>query len=221
MLRQDYILRMIQQLAQAVARLTARARTEDPAVVYAELHEALKDLTGLDFDVLDSLPLASVLQVLEADNDPNPARVLAIAECSFIRARLADATDQKDTALRARVMALTLYLETFTLFRHEALAQAENRAEHLLTEFEAIDLPRDTILRLFRYRAATGRFAEAENALFDLVERGLASSAVIDEGRAFYRRLLDLEDEQLAAGELPRDEVIDGLAELEAASAGS
>jgi len=140
MLRQDYILRMIQQLAQAVARLTARARTEDPAVVHAELHEAL--------------------------------------------------------------------------------AQAEDRAEHLLTELETIDLPRDTILRLFRYRAATGRFAEAENALFDLVERDLANSAVIDEGRAFYRRLLDLEAEQLAAGELPRDEVNDGLAELEASVAG-
>jgi hypothetical protein len=117
-------------------------------------------------------------------------------------------------------MALTLYLETFSLFRHEALGQTENRAEHLLTELETIDLPRDTILRLFRYRAATGRFAEAENALFDLVERGLANSAVIDEGRAFYRRLLDLEDEQLAAGELPRDEVIDGMTELEASVAG-
>jgi len=32
--------------------------------------------------------------------------------------------------------------------------------------------------------------------------------------------LLDLEDEQFAAGELPRDEVIDGMAELEASVAG-
>lgn len=221
MLRQDYILRMIQQLAQAIGRLTAKARTEEPAIVHAELNEALKDLTGLDFDVLDSLPLASVLQVLEADNDPNPARILAIAECSFVRARLADTIDQNDISLRARVMALTLYLETFTLFRHEALTEAENRAEDLLTDLEAVDLPRDTILRLFRYRSATGRFDEAENALFDLVDRGLANSAVIDEGRTFYRRLLDLEDTQLAAGKLPRDEVIDGLAELEAAAAGS
>ncbi|RLE24506.1 MAG: hypothetical protein DRJ65_09720 [Acidobacteria bacterium] len=221
MLRQDYILRMIQQLAQAVARLTAKARTEEPAAVHAELHDALKDLTGLDFDVLDSLPLAAVLQVLEADNDPNPARILAIAECSFIRARLADAADQVDIALRARVMALTLYLETFTLFRHEALAEAEKRAEDLLADLGGIDLPRDTILRLFRYRSATGRFADAENSLFDLVDRGLANSAVIGEGQKFYRRLLDLEDAQLAAGELPRDEVIEGQAELEVASVGS
>ena len=212
---------MIQQLAQAIGRLTARARTEDPAVVHAEVDEALKDLTGLDFDVLESLPLAAVLQVLEADSEPNPARILAIAECSFVRARLADATDQIDTALRARVMALTLYLETFTLFRHEALAQAETRAEELLTDLEAIDLPRDTVLRLFRYRSATGRFAEAENALFHLVERDVANAAVIEEGLAFYRRLLDLDNAQLEAGDLPRDEVIDGMAELEAASADS
>ncbi len=217
MLRQDYILRMIEQLAQAVGRLMARVRTEDPAVVHQELDEVLKDLTGLNFDLLDSLPLPAVLQVLEADSEPNPARILAIAECSFVRAHLADAAD---TALRIRVAALTLYLEALTLFRHEALAAAEKRTEDLIRDLKSIDLPPETVVRLFRYRAATGRFADAEDALFQLLARDLASPEVISEGQAFYRRLLTLEDTQLDAGNLPRDEVIDGLTELEALSIG-
>ncbi len=220
MLKQDYILRMIEQLAQAVGRLMARVRTEDPAVVRQELDEALKDLTGLSFDVLDSLPLPAVLSILDSHSEPNPARILAIAECSFVRAQLADATGHTDTGLRARVTALTLYLEALTLFRHEAVAPAQKRAEGLISDLETVDLPQETVLRLFRFRAATGRFADAENALFELLERDLASPNAIGEGQAFYRRLLTLDDAELEAGNLPRDEVIDGLAELEAASIG-
>ncbi len=216
MLKQDYILRMIEQLAQALRRVMARVKTENPAVVHHELEEALKDLTGLSFDVLDSLPLPAILTILNSYADPDPARILAIAECSFVRARLADADDKADTAFRARVTALTLYLEAFSLFRHEALAEAESRAEELIAELKTIDLPGETVLRLFRYRAATGRFGDAENALFELIERDLAGNDVIDEGKAFYRRLLTLPAADLEKGNLPHDEVIDGLAELEA-----
>ena len=220
MLRQDYILRMIEQVAQAFGQLMARSRTADPAVVHQELDEALKDLTGLSFEVLDSLPLAAVLQVFEADNEPNPARILAIAECSFVRAQLADADDQADRAFRARVMALTLYLEALSLFRHEALAPAKQRTHSLIDELGPLNLPKETLVRLFRYRAASGRFADAENTLFELIDRGSANAALIDEGQTFYRRLLTLNDTELVAGNLPRDEVIEGLAEIQAVSIG-
>lgn len=216
MLKQDYILRLIEQVSQAFGRLTARVRTGDPALVRQEVDEALKDLTGLSFDVLDSLPLPAVLTILDSHSEPNPARILAIAECSFVRAQLADAVDQSELALRTRVTALTLYLEALTLFRHEAVAAAERRTEELIADLETVDLPPETVLRLFRFRAATGRFADAENALFELLERDFAGPEVIGEGQTFYRRLLTLDDTELEAGNLPRDEVVDGLAELEA-----
>lgn len=220
MLKQDYILRMIEQLSRVLGQLMARVRTEDPTVVHREVEEALKDLTGLDFNVLDSLPLTSVLSVLQSHAEPNPARILAIAECSFVRAQLADATGDADTALKTRVTALTLYMEALALFRHEALAPAIQRTDTLITDLESFDLPKETLVRLFRYRAAAGRFDHAENTLFDLLERWSADDALIDEGTSFYRRLLTLDDTQLEAGNLPRDEVIDGLSEFEAASAG-
>lgn len=218
MLKQDYILRMIEQLAQVLGRVMARVRTEDPTVVHREVEEALKELTGLDFDVLDSLPLPAVLSILQSHSEPNPARILAIAECSFVRAQLADATDDAGTALRARITALTLYMEALALFHHEALAPAVQRTDSLIHELESFDLPKETLVRLFRYHADASRFADAENSLFELLDRGPVDDALIDEGKSFYRRLLSLDDTELEAGNLPRDEVIDGLSEFEAAS---
>lgn len=218
MLKQDYILRMIEQLAQVFGRLMARTRSEDPAVIHREIEEALKDLTGLDFDVLDSLPLPAVLSILKSHSEPNPARILAIAECSFLRSQLADTSGQSDTALRTRVTALTLYLETLALFRHEKLASAIQRTDELINDLQAYDLPKETLLRLFRYNAVEGRFAQAENALFEMLDRDSVDGTLFDEGKAFYRRLLTLEDPELEAGNLPRDEVVDGQSEFEAAS---
>jgi len=215
MLKQDYILRLIEQVGQALRRVTGKIQTEDPATVEQDLDEALTDLTGLSFEVLDSLPLSSILSVLDSHSEPNPARILAIAECSFVRAKIADAADHPDTALRARVTGLTLYLEGLTLFRHEAVADAEARAEEMILALRSIDLPQETVVRLFRFRAATGRFADAENALFEILERRPAPPKLIDEGTAFYRHLLSLSDEELEAGNLPRDEVAEGLEDLE------
>lgn len=215
MLKQDYILRMIEQVGKAFARLMARARTEEPAVVHQELEETLKDMTGLSFDVLDSLPLPTVLTILDSHSDPDPARLLAIAECSFVRARLADGDQQAATAHRARVTALTLYLEALTLFRHEAVAEAEGRAEELMTILEGFDLPHETTLRLFRFRSATGRFADAENALFELIQSRPADQGLVEEGLKFYQHLLSLDDGELQAGSLPRSEVLESLEELQ------
>lgn len=220
MLKQDYILRMIEQLAQVFGRLMGRIRSEDPTVIHREIEEALKDLTGLDFDVLDSLPLPAVLSVLQSHSEPNPARVLAIADCSFLRSRLADAAGQANTALRTRIMALTLYLEALALFRHEALAPAIQRTEKLIDDLQAFDLPKETLLRLFRYRTDEGRFDQAENLLFEMLDRGTPNDTLSDEGKAFYRGLLALNDSELEAGNLPRDEVLDGLSDFEAASDG-
>jgi hypothetical protein len=215
MLKQDYILRLIEQVAQALRLVAGSIKTEEPAVAQQDLDEALMDLTGLTFDLLDSLPLASVLTILDSHSEPNPARILAIAECSFVRAQLAEASNRSDLALRVRVTALTLYLEALTLFRHEAVADAEARAEELILAFQSFDLPRETVLRLFRFRTTTGRFADAENALFDLLEREPKAPDLLEEGTTFYRRLLTLTDVDLEAGNLPRDEVTEGLEELE------
>lgn len=215
MLKQDYILRLIEQVGKAFARLMDRAKTEKPAVVHQELDDALKDLTGLSFEVLDSLPLPSILTILDSHADPDPARLLAIAECSFVRAQLADETGQANTAFRARVTSLTLYLEALALFRHEAVAGAEKRAESLLLDLESVELPQETVVRLFRFRAITGRFADAENVLFDMIERRPSDQSLIEEGRRFYQSLLDMHDAVLENGNLPRSEVIESLGELE------
>ncbi len=61
---------------------------------------------------------------------------------------------------------------------------------------------------------AVGRYADAEDALFEAIDAAPDDSGPIDSGILFYQRLLAKDDAELEAGDLPRDEVKTGLAEL-------
>ena len=55
-----------------------------------------------------------------------------------------------------------------------------------------------------------GKLSAAEDVIFDMIEDDESGDAV-EFGRAFYERMMELSDEELAKGNLHRDEVVDGL----------
>jgi len=61
---------------------------------------------------------------------------------------------------------------------------------------------------------ALGRYADAEDALFELIDERPDDPGPVDEAIAFCQRLRPLEPEELEAGGLTRQEVDDTLAEL-------
>lgn len=65
------------------------------------------------------------------------------------------------------------------------------------------------------FSEALGHFAAAEDALFKALKLIGPQAEILTRGRQFYTELLTLDDDALEAGNLPRDEVLDSLAELE------
>ena len=65
---------------------------------------------------------------------------------------------------------------------------------------------------LVRFYELTGQFGRAEDALFDLLDR--AGPEAEEFAHALYDRLLAKPDEELAAGNLPRSEILEAVAQL-------
>jgi hypothetical protein len=61
---------------------------------------------------------------------------------------------------------------------------------------------------------ALGRYADAEDVLFEAIDADPDDPGPVDTAIAFCQRLLALDPEALAAGGLPLDEVKASLAEL-------
>lgn len=71
-------------------------------------------------------------------------------------------------------------------------------------------------MNLVTFCEHSGDFAGAEDALFKVLKLVGPQAEVLARGRQLYQALLDKDDAELRAGNLPRDEVEESLAELDA-----
>src|SRR6185437_4298898 len=109
-----------------------------------------------------------------------------------------------------------LHLTLDSLARGDGFEQPEfvPKVDLFVSALAGVELPVHTSALLMQHYETTGQFAKAEDALFAIVESEPANAAAVDFGISFYERLLGHSDEQLAEGNLPRDEVKSGLEEL-------
>ena len=87
--------------------------------------------------------------------------------------------------------------------------------ESLDAELSAHTLPITTQQELLLYYEQAGVYAKAEDILWAMLQAAPGDCAIVGAGRALYTRLQHLSDAALIAGNLPRDEVDGGLADLD------
>lgn len=84
----------------------------------------------------------------------------------------------------------------------------ERRMERLTTGPARAEGTASTLRAAWEWQEYAGRFADAENSLYDLFDVGDADSA---EGLAFYGRLQRLDDDALGLGGLSHEELGEGI----------
>ena len=72
-----------------------------------------------------------------------------------------------------------------------------------------------TQAELMQHYERVGEFAQAEDALFAMLDAEPDNAAIAEFGIAFYQRLLVQSDTALGEANLPRAEVEEGLKELQ------
>jgi tetratricopeptide (TPR) repeat protein len=87
-------------------------------------------------------------------------------------------------------------------------------AAGLVERVQALELPVAQRTQLARVLEALGRYADAEDALFEAIDADPGDPGPVDAAIGFCQRLLALDPSVLDAGGLPLDEVKASLAEL-------
>lgn len=258
-IRDDFIVRMLDQVGAAIARVLTGEAPQDLVEAERQLAGAYVELTGSGRDLVARLSSEQLLAILGAPARFNRERGYVLARLLEADARLEEVeasvagggaggepepengaagsdgvvsapppaarpavdgrgpsgSGRAPSADVRRLKALDLYLEAARAGLDED--DLEQRIAGLRAALAEVALPEPSHWRAFQYAAETGRFAEAEDLLFEGVERFGAGAEVTTRGRAFYRDLEAAADEALAAGGLPRDEVAEGRSAFEAA----
>ncbi|HZD67783.1 MAG TPA: DUF6483 family protein [Actinomycetes bacterium] len=210
MYQRDYLMRQIEQAARAVAAILRKALGGDPDEALSMLDEAYQPLLGISSRVVSTLTDEQLISLLVSGSSPDLRRVVSVLEAVKAEADVHGMRGDEQAAATGyrRALGLAAYLAG-----HSDRLDGQLAAD-LVERVGGLDLTAHQRLGLARVLEDLGRYADAEDALFEAIEAVPDDARPTDTGIMFYQRLLARDDGELEAGDLPRDEVKAGLAEL-------
>ena len=217
MIRRDYILRHIEEFVATLAKIAGLAKDEQWQEASSSVAGEFQRLAGVDGPEVLRLSETELLARL-IQGEPSQTvetKAFMLATLLKVNGDLLAGQGQLEESRQFYLKGLHLLFDTFG--RNEITERPDfvPAVEAFLTGLRDAPLPLPTGAMLMRHYEQTGKFDKAEDALFGLLDAEPASAELLDFGAVFYRRLLGLSDDALAAGNLPRAEAQAGLAELE------
>jgi hypothetical protein len=215
MIRRDYILRMVAEMAQVLARVISLKSRQEYEQALREINAALRELRDGNTDVSHELSLTDWIALCRKHEQAASGLMIAVADLLKEQSDVLAAQEKADGSARSRSLALGLFLEA--LLNGETFVTVEllGKVEDLFACVRETLSDPEVWRRLAGYFEARGRFAQAEDVMFLWLATG--DSAAMREGIAFYDRLNHLDDGALERGDLPRGELEQGRREFTAA----
>jgi hypothetical protein len=217
--REDYILRLVTQIVQALLQISGLAKTKQYQAALDAVDEACRRLLGFRLDSVDTLSEGELFARLTFGETDMVGRdkCAGLAALLTEAGRLYYAQNRPDTGYACFLHALHLMLEVAIRHPGAPLPDYAPSVETLIARLNEYSLPTGTNATLMHYYEQHGAYGKAEDSLFRLRDAEPANTSIVEVGIAFYERLMRQSDAALSAGNLPRDEVEAGLAELRAA----
>ncbi|MFC5468625.1 DUF6483 family protein [Cohnella suwonensis] len=207
MFERDYLIRLLAQAGAVLGKAAGLKDLGKPQEALQTIDEFMSRELRLRSRLAMGLTDEDLLSMLSLTGSPNAESVAIVASCLKQEAELYASLGEEDESVPRFEKSLRLTLHAL---RNELEAEgwdARKRAEELIASLDPYETEADTKKALWGWHEEEGRFADAENLLFELGEAGALSA---EEGQAFYTRLSGMEDAALDAGGLPRDEMEEG-----------
>ena len=216
MIRRDYILRMIEQFIQALARLRSLKQERRWEEAAGTVDEQFQRFLGVNAQAAEKLSETELMARVIQGEPSLAVRDKTLLLTGLLKEAGDVAAEQGNTEESRAWYLKGLHLLLGTLGREEAfeIPECVPRVEAFVSALADARLPLATQAKLMQHYEHVAEFGRAEDALFALLEQEPANPALTDFGIAFYERLGRQTDANLEAGNLPRAEVEASLAEL-------
>jgi hypothetical protein len=201
-------MRLIEQLGVALARIIFLKGREEYDEAEALISRTAQSLLGFDMALLRRLSDEGIIQLLRRPDLADVGAYLAAAELLREQGQIDERRGAADAGYDCDHKALSLYIECYLNAPEVWTDELTAKVSLLLARLRPYPLPPTVDRRLFRYHELQGDYGQAENVIFRLAEEGDPEAGAA--GAAFYARLREQTDAELARGGLPRDEMEEG-----------
>ncbi len=206
MIRQDYILRLVEQMTRILAQVLFFKRAKQVEDALDLLDEVGKLLGQQNSHDLIHQPPAALLALATHDGQLHGGFLLTLADLLF-EAGLLEETEE-----RSRHMAWSNALHLYLMLPKDPSTpfpmDLNDKIDRLLKRLAPKPLAPTLYPLLHTHFETRGDFAKAEDYLYHWAKADPAQAR--EPGFAFYDRLVSLSSSLLKAGHLPRTEVREG-----------
>ena len=211
MINRDYILRMIEQLARFLQRALLMKEAKEYHESVAEIKKAGKMFLGLSPEAMDTLSDNDLLRLWSVGSDLDAEKCALAAQIFRTEGEIFEDQGDFDRAVASYQKSLGLLTVTINFLKEKIPRELAASIDVLASRLRVDTIPPELQKKLFTTYGTLGNYAKAEDLLFVIVEE---DPSFVPEGRQFYERLLKRTDDELVDGNLPRDEVLQSLAQL-------
>ncbi len=214
MLQEDYLMRMIRLATTVFAHILGLKQIGSYQDAMAIIDQALEVIFGLSPALINSLDDESLTILLTSKNGLEVDKVLILAGLLKERGDIYAAIQQPDDSRLSYVRAINFYLDLFFTPAHIPPEVLTEKIEELLLLTKDQPLTEDLNYRVFFYYDQTRQYSRAIRQLDSLLSDARPDWEVVSQARAFYQRLLELPDEELAKAQTSRDALSTRLKQL-------
>ena len=214
MAQRDYILRLAEEIGRAFAQILYHKQIKDYAGALNFIDEQYRQTLGIGAGFIHSAPEDTILAMLTSLGTLNTEKCWLLATLLKVEGEIYEEQGNEDESYYCYLKSLNLFLEVLLLDHKISGVDYVPELEGVLFKLHDYELPTKTEMKLLQYYENTGRFAQAGDLLFEMLNTGTPDKAVIERGIAFYSRLKKKSDMVLSAGNFSRVEAEEGLARL-------
>jgi tetratricopeptide (TPR) repeat protein len=215
MLNSDFILRIVEQFGRELAIIMGlRKRNKyEEALIYID--NLLLQMTGLTSSFINGMSEEMLIKTFSPLGQLNAHACLWTASLLKAEGEVYEDLGNANESYYRFHKALFLLLEVILHELADSDSELFQVVDDLLQKLADYELPVPTREKLFAYYEHIGKYATAEDLLFELLEMSPPATRMFDLGRDFYARLQKKSEDDLIAGNFSHEEVEEGLAHLQ------
>ncbi len=208
MLTKDYIMRMIDSLVKMLARLVFLKQGKNFEEAFKEIDQITREIFGLDRMFINSISDSQLIKMIGNSESLLAPNCYLLGVLFNEEAEIYALQKLSEKSFEMYERSLNLFVEG--LKNYHVLIEPDhlNKIHKVVEKIEDREINIKTEESLFYYYEYTGKFDKAEDLIFDLIDY---DSKYYINGINFYKRLLDKPDNVLIKGNLPRQEVEEGI----------
>ncbi|MDD3242065.1 MAG: DUF6483 family protein [Bacilli bacterium] len=214
MLKNDYMKEVENTLKLVREEVDKNIINGDIEKAKERVNKELKALVGLDIGTVDIFSFNSIEGIISKEMQYNAEKFIAFGCLMQLEGIISDKESNENAKVKYYEKSLEGFYKAYTEdkdINSKYLDDAVEVAGELINYELSLDLDRK-ILKLYEL---ANKLDKAEDTLFYMLRKTNNDGSMILEGMRFYNRLKERETDELILGNLPIEEVEDGISELE------